>query len=65
MVEDNLDAIAKAAINDMRRPYLEIVVLEVWDVIGEIIYFQKNLDSLAKKERLPTPLHQKPLSFEV
>lgn len=65
MIEDNLDAIAKAVVDDMRRPYPETVVAEVWDVIGEIIYSQKNLESLAKKEKLPTPLHQKPLSFEV
>lgn len=65
MIEENLDAIAKAMNDDLRRPYTEAVLFEVWDVIAETIYFQKNLESLNKKEKLRTPLNQRPLSFEV
>lgn len=65
MMEENLDAIAKATNDDLRRPYTEAVLFEVWDVIAETIYFQKNLESFNKKEKLRTPLNQRPLSFEV
>lgn len=64
-MEENLGAIAKAVNDDLHTPYTEAVLLEVWDVIAETIYFQKNLESFTKKEKLPTPLNQRPLSFEV
>ena len=64
-MEENLDAITKAMNDDLHRPYTEAVLFEVWDVIAETIYFQKNLESFSKKEKLRTPLNQRPLSFEV
>lgn len=65
MVEENQDAIIKAVGDDLRRAYIDTALLEVLGVIAEIGYFQKNLESLTKKEKLPTPLNLKPLSFEV
>ena len=65
MVEENEGAIAEALNADLRRPYAETLLLELWDVLAEIKYFEKNLNSLARKEKLPTPLSMQPLSFEV
>lgn len=65
MMEENQDAIVKAVGDDFRRAYVDTMLFEVFGVIAEINYFQKNLESLAKKEKLPTPLNLKPLSFEV
>ncbi|CAM9358586.1 unnamed protein product [Ascophyllum nodosum] len=64
MVEENEGAIAEALNADLRRPYAETLLLELWDVLAEIKYFEKNLNSLARKEKLPTPLSMQPLSFE-
>ena len=65
MMEENEGAIAEALATDLRRPYTEAVIIEVWDVLAEVIYFEKNLEKLSRTDKLQTPLKMKPLSFEV
>lgn len=47
------------------RPLTEAVLAETVDVVGTCAYFLENLDALTKKEKLPAPLSQYPLHFEV
>lgn len=65
MVEDNMEEFTKAVTEDLRRPYGETVLAELYDVVGEIVFFNQNLEAFSAPEVLPTPLAQKPMSFEV
>lgn len=38
---------------------------EAVDVVATCAFFLKNLDALTRKEKLPTPLSQYPIRFEV
>ena len=62
---ENEKALAEALATDLRRPYVEAVAFDVWGVLGDIAYFEKNLDKLCRKEKLPTPFNLKPISYEV
>lgn len=65
MLEENQDAICTALAEDLRKPFAEAAIGEVYEVLGQTSYMDKNLENFTKVEKIPTPLHQKPLSFEV
>ena len=65
LLKENEKALAGALATDLRKPYVEAVLYDVWSVLGEIAYFEKNLEKLYSKEKLPTPFNLKPLSYEV
>lgn len=64
MLEENQDAICTALAEDLRKPFAEAAIGEVYEVLGQTSYMDKNLENFTKVEKIPTPLHQKPLSFE-
>eukprot|EP00752_Nemacystus_decipiens_P014785 g13163.t1 len=65
LVDENEQAMVDALKADLHRDRFVSVAAEIWDVLGQIVYMKKNLEKFAKKEKLPTPLTVKPLSFEV
>lgn len=65
MVEENEDAICEAVAKDMRRPRLESITSEVFDMIVHCKYYDKNLQKLVKTMPIPTPINHYPFKNEV
>eukprot|EP00752_Nemacystus_decipiens_P014781 g13160.t1 len=65
MVDENEEAMVDALKADLRRGRFHSLATEIWDLLGQIVYMKKNLDKFAKKDKIPTPLTIKPLSYEV
>ncbi|CAM9386353.1 unnamed protein product, partial [Scytosiphon promiscuus] len=65
MIEENEEAIVSALGEDLRRSRTLGLAGEVWDVTAQVLYMLDNLEKFTKKEKLPTPLALKPMSYEV
>ena len=65
LLENNLEPISAALAEDLHKSRAEAAIAEVWDPLGQVAFMDQHLESLCGKEVLPTPIHQRPLSFEV
>ncbi|CAN0323268.1 unnamed protein product, partial [Laminaria digitata] len=65
LLEDNQESIIAVLNEDLRKGRAEAAVAEVWDILGQVSFMDQSLEGFVGKEALPTPIHQKPLSFEV
>eukprot|EP00904_Undaria_pinnatifida_P005745 jgi/Undpi1/22/HiC_scaffold_1.g00022.m1 len=65
LLEDNEGSIIAALKEDLRKGTAEAAISEVWDTLGQVVFMEQNLESFCRKEAIPTPIHQKPLSFEM
>jgi aldehyde dehydrogenase (NAD+) len=56
LVEENQEAICKALADDFQKPKFETLITEIYPLIHEIKFAQKELKQWMKPQKVPTPL---------